>query len=91
MVDSKARVAAALEISAWAAICSISSVLFTKVPLTSGVIFWWIRSKWVCTLNKKKNSNGLGTKEKIVASYCASLIFTLARSDSSRFFNTGAI
>jgi len=32
MVDSKARVAAALEISACFAMCSISSVLFTKSP-----------------------------------------------------------
>jgi hypothetical protein len=64
MVDSNARVAAALEISACAAMCSISSVLFTKVPLTSGVIFWWIRSKWVCTLNEEKDVEGLGTKEK---------------------------
>jgi hypothetical protein len=42
-------------------------------------------------LNEEKDVEGLGTKEKIVASYCASLIFTLARRDSSRFFNTGAI
>ena len=32
MVASKARVAAALEMSACLAMCSISSVLFTKVP-----------------------------------------------------------
>jgi hypothetical protein len=32
--------------------------------LTSGVIFWWIRSKWVCTLNEEKDVEGLGTKEK---------------------------
>ena len=37
MVDSRARVAAALEISASAAICSMSSDLFTKAPLTTGV------------------------------------------------------
>src|ERR1700710_1253262 len=40
MVDSSARVAAALEISAFFAMCSISSVLFTRAPCRKIVDQW---------------------------------------------------